>query len=189
MTPKLPTAALLLALVAPPQALAQDFLLNLFGLGDRSAERAPSQRSGVSRERLSPSHASSRRKRHDAKKTGAFPAKPQQPQAPASPEPPPAPYDPQLRRLAEILGGLSYLRDLCGDRDGDDWRRMMASLREAEAPAGLRRQRLTAAFNRGFSSYELTYRACTPNARLIIERYLSEAHGLAQEISARYGNP
>ena len=70
---------------------------------------------------------------------------------PAEPqEPPPPPYDGQIQRLAEVLGGLSFLRDLCGDGDGDDWRGKMAQLRDADAPAGTRRQRLTAAFNRGF---------------------------------------
>jgi uncharacterized protein (TIGR02301 family) len=104
-------------------------------------------------------------------------------------EPPPAPYDPALTRLAEVLGGLSFLRDLCGDGDGEDWRGRMAQLRDAATPAGIRRQKLTAAFNRGFHGYELTYRSCTPNARLIISRYLDEAERLSREVVTRYGNP
>ena len=105
------------------------------------------------------------------------------------PEPPPPPYDAQIQRLAEVLGGLSFLRDLCGDGDGDDWRGKMAQLRDADAPSGTRRQRLTAAFNRGFRGYELTYRVCTPNARLVIARHLGEAEGLARDVASRYGNP
>jgi uncharacterized protein (TIGR02301 family) len=109
---------------------------------------------------------------------------------PAEPsEPPPAPYDAQIQRLAEVLGGLSFLRDLCGEGDGDDWRGKMAQLRDADTPAGPRRQRLTAAFNRGFRGYELTYRACTPNARLVIAHYLDEAESLSHEVASRYGNP
>ena len=109
---------------------------------------------------------------------------------PAEPsEPPPAPYDTQIQRLAEVLGGLSFLRDLCGEGDGDDWRGKIAQLRDADAAAGPRRQRLTAAFNRGFRGYELTYRACTPNARMVIARYLDEAESLSHEVASRYGNP
>ena len=65
----------------------------------------------------------------------------------------------------------------------------MAQLRDSDAPAGARRQRLTAAFNRGFRGYELTYRVCTPNARLVIARYLDEAESLSHEVASRYGNP
>jgi uncharacterized protein (TIGR02301 family) len=118
-------------------------------------------------------------------------AKPEQkaPEPAVQAEPPPAPYDPQLVRLSEVLGGLSFLRDLCGDGDGEDFRSKMSQLRDSAAPAGLRRQKLTAAFNRGFRGYELTYRSCTPNARLVIARYLEEAERLSQDVVTRYGNP
>lgn len=179
--------ALLFALLAPASALSQGFPFNLFG------DDSPTQRRRApppERQRQELERAAPQRKRRDAKKPALAPApKPQPAPGQSSAEPPPAPYDPQLQRLAEILGGLSYLRDLCGNHDGEEWRRMMARLREADAPSGPRRQKLTAAFNRGFSGYELTYRACTPNARVIIERYLAEAQGLAREVAARYGNP
>lgn len=125
-----------------------------------------------------------------------IPAKgPVQPEAPPAAEQSavadtsPAPYDGQMQRLAEILGVLSYLRDLCGDGDGDYWRGKAAQLREADTPRGARRVKLTAAFNRGFRGYELTYRACTPNARQVIARYLAEAESVSREVAARYGNP
>jgi uncharacterized protein (TIGR02301 family) len=128
--------------------------------------------------------------RKERKSAKPLPKPEQKKQEPAvQAEPPPAPYDPQLIRLAEVLGGLSFLRDLCGDGDGDDWRGRLAQLRDAAAPAGIRRQKLTAAFNRGFHGYELTYRSCTPNARLIISRYLDEAERLSREVVTRYGNP
>jgi uncharacterized protein (TIGR02301 family) len=121
---------------------------------------------------------------------GAKPAsEPKAPEPAVQAEPPPAPYDPQLVRLAELLGGLSFLRDLCGDGDGEDFRSKMAQLRDSAAPAGQRRQKLTAAFNRGFRGYELSYRSCTPNARLVIARYLDEAERLSRDVATRYGNP
>jgi uncharacterized protein (TIGR02301 family) len=188
MTRKL-LRALLFALLAPAPTLAQEFPFNLFG-GDKPARTRAAPRASEQWRRgaAGASHAP-RQGRRETKNPAPLTPKPQQTPAQTPAEPPPAPYDPQLQRLAEILGGLSYLRDLCGDRDGEEWRRMMARLREADAPAGMRRQKLTAAFNRGFSSYELTYRACTANARVIIERSLAEAQGLAREVSTRYGNP
>ena len=113
-------------------------------------------------------------------------------QAPAQPprptqEAPPPPYEPQLLRLAEILGALAWLRDVCGDKDGDQWRASMRALMEAEAQTEPRRERLAGAYNRGFRSYETLYRSCTPNAETIIERFLDEGGRLANEVTNRFG--
>ena len=117
-------------------------------------------------------------------------ARPQQ-QAPTPPPPaqeaPPPPYEPQLLRLSEILGALSWLREICGDKDGEQWRASMRALMEAEAPTEIRRQRLAGAYNRGFSNYETLHRTCTPNAQTIIERFLDEGGKLANEVTNRFG--
>jgi uncharacterized protein (TIGR02301 family) len=117
-------------------------------------------------------------------------ARPQQ-QAPALPptaqEAPPPPYEPQLLRLSEILGALSWLREICGDKDGEKWRASMRALMEAEAQTEARRQRLAGAYNRGFSNYETLHRTCTPNAETIIERFLDEGGKLANEVTNRFG--
>ncbi|MGD9543721.1 MAG: TIGR02301 family protein [Methylocystis sp.] len=110
-------------------------------------------------------------------------------QAPTGPERPPPPYEPQITRLSEVLGALAFLRDLCGAGDGEEWRGKMAALLDADAPSGSRRQKLMASYNRGFHGYELTYRACTPNAKTAIARYLSEASRLTRDITYRYGSP
>src|SRR5947209_5904537 len=89
-------------------------------------------------------------------------------------EGPPPPYEPQLLRLSEILGALSYLRDICSAHDGDAWRGKMSTLLDAEAKTQTRRERLAGAFNRGFRGYEVIYRTCTPNAETVIARYLNE---------------
>ena len=116
--------------------------------------------------------------------------RPQQ-QAPTPPPPaqeaPPPPYEPQLLRLSEILGALSWLREICGDKDGEQWRASMRALMEAEAPTEIRRQRLAGAYNRGFSNYETLHRTCTPNAETIIERFLDEGGKLANEVTNRFG--
>ena len=58
---------------------------------------------------------------------------------------------------------------------------------EAEAPTEGRRQRLAGAYNRGFRNYETLHRACTPNAQIIIERFLDEGGKLANEVTNRFG--
>ena len=113
-------------------------------------------------------------------------ARPPEP-APAPRAEPPPPYEPQLLRLSEIMGALAFLRDLCGDQDGSDWNKRMNALIEAEARTETRREKLAGAYNRGFRSYEVIYRACTPTAHFIITRYLDEGGKIAREISSRFG--
>lgn len=105
--------------------------------------------------------------------------------APAT-EPPPPIYEEKLLRLAEILGSLSFLRDLCGDNDGPSWRSEMSALLAAEKPPPQRRTRLIARFNHGFETFNAVYRNCTPSARLSIARYLNEGQALANDVRGRY---
>ncbi|HEY7689222.1 MAG TPA: TIGR02301 family protein [Dongiaceae bacterium] len=105
----------------------------------------------------------------------------------APPEPPPPVYDDQLLRLAEILGALAFLRDLCGHSDGELWRGEMLALINAENPPPLRRGRLIGRFNHGFETFNAVYRACTPSAERAIGRYLVEGEALAADVRSRYG--
>lgn len=111
----------------------------------------------------------------------------QQTSAPARNTPPP-PYEKDMRRIGEILGALHYLRPLCGANDGTIWRDKMQDLMEAEGGPPDRRERFAGAFNRGYNSYELTYRTCTPSADLAVRRFLAEGAKLTREIATRHGN-
>lgn len=108
--------------------------------------------------------------------------------SPAAAQGTPAPFDNDLQRLAEILGGLAYLRAVCGARDGEVWRNEMQALLEAEAPSGERRDRMVASYNRGYRGFAQSYRTCTPAADLAIRRYLEEGAKIARDITARYAN-
>jgi len=107
-------------------------------------------------------------------------------EAPVPTEPPPPIYEDKLLRLAEILGSLAFLRDLCGASDGPMWLREMSALLAAERPPPLRRGRLVARFNHGFESFNAVYRACTPSAELAISHYLTEGQALASDVRSRY---
>lgn len=94
------------------------------------------------------------------------------------------PYDDKLMRLAEILGAVHYLRELCSANDGQLWRDRMKELIDTEGGTAIRRARLTRSFNQGYRSYRRTYVTCTPTAQSSIERFLAEGiqigDGLAQ---------
>jgi len=100
----------------------------------------------------------------------------------------PAPFDGNLQRLAEIMGALHYLRALCGANEGPKWRNEVQALIDAESPSGDRRTRMIASFNRGYRSFQQTYRTCTPAADLVIRRYLEEGSKIARDVTARYAN-
>ena len=98
-----------------------------------------------------------------------------------------APFEPGLMRLAEILGSLHFLRNLCGE-DGTQWRGQMEKLLEAEKPDPTRRAKFIASFNRGYRSFEGAYAKCTPSATEAIARYMREGQTLTREVAGRYGN-
>lgn len=90
-------------------------------------------------------------------------------------------------RLAEILGSLHYLRNLCGET-GNRWRGEMEQLLAAENPNEERRARFVAKFNHGYRSFDQVYVRCTPSATEAISRYMKEGEALSREIVGRYGN-
>ncbi|MBN9305417.1 MAG: TIGR02301 family protein [Devosia sp. 67-54] len=95
------------------------------------------------------------------------------------------PYEPQMERLAEILGSLYFLNPLCKP-GGTDWRQQLADLVKLDQPDEDRQQRLYGAFNAGFASYSRLYRSCTPSASEALARLLIEAEATARDIHTRY---
>lgn len=96
------------------------------------------------------------------------------------------PYDAKLMRLAEVLGSIHYLRNLCGETS-NEWRDQMQQLLTVESPEPLRRARLIASFNRGYRTFDSVYESCTSQALEAADRYVKEGLGLTREINSRYG--
>ncbi len=108
-------------------------------------------------------------------------------QAAVAPTPPVSddrPYDTQLFRLAEILGTLHYLRELCGANEGQVWREHMRELAASEGTSALRRAKLVESFNRGYRDYSRTYRTCTQPALLAIQRHMEQASAITDGLVA-----
>ncbi|MCB1480909.1 MAG: TIGR02301 family protein [Rhodobiaceae bacterium] len=100
----------------------------------------------------------------------------------------PAPYDDQLVRLAEVLGAVHYLRNLCGAEENQTWRDQMQKLLEAENPSTARRARFVDGFNRGYRGYQRTHATCTDASRLLADRFVSEGVQISSQIATRYAN-
>jgi len=98
-----------------------------------------------------------------------------------------APFEGSLLRLAEVLGSLHFLRNLCGEQ-GHVWRDQMEKLLASEKPDPVRRARFVARFNQGYRSFEATYTTCTPSATEAIRRYIKEGEALSRELANRYGD-
>ena len=99
---------------------------------------------------------------------------------------PPA-YEGQLMRLAEILGALHYLRNLCGSEEGQLWRDEMQNLIAAEKPSQQSQAQMVAAFNRGFRGYAEIHRECNEPAIEAANQFLAQGTRIAAEIPNRYG--
>lgn len=99
------------------------------------------------------------------------------------------PYDQQLNRLSEILGTITYLRNLCAEHSEPQWRAAMEKLLTVDAgtePA--RKQQLTAAYNRGYRAFGALHTACTDAARQTDSEYRAEGATLIKEMTNRFGN-
>ncbi|WP_297322267.1 TIGR02301 family protein [uncultured Bartonella sp.] len=96
-------------------------------------------------------------------------------------------YDVKMLRLAEVLGSLHYLRNLCGEKT-TQWRDRMEELIKAENPTPTRRARLYAAFNDAYRAFSVNYHSCTKAAVDADQRYIKEGSALANELLNRYGN-
>lgn len=103
------------------------------------------------------------------------------------PDPPAPPYEPDLLRLAEIMGSLAYLREVCGGRDAPAWRDRMVALVEAEGRVPSRRDRLTEAYNRGFRAYATIHRTCLPATEEASVRLARDGERLSRTLAGRFG--
>jgi len=99
------------------------------------------------------------------------------------PPPDDRPYDSKLMRLAEILGAVHYLRELCGAQEGQVWREQMKDILKNEGTTAVRRAKLVNAFNDGYRGYRRTYRNCTQSATLATTRFSSEGATIAASLA------
>jgi uncharacterized protein (TIGR02301 family) len=86
-------------------------------------------------------------------------------------------------RLAEILGAVHYLRELCGANEGQLWRDQMKEILKNEGTTAVRRAKLVNSFNDGYRGYRRTYRTCTQSATLATARFSTEGAQIAASLA------
>src|SRR6476660_4453066 len=99
------------------------------------------------------------------------------------PPPDDRPYDVKLMRLAEILGAVHYLRELCGAQEGQLWRDQMQQILKNEGTTAVRRAKLVSSFHDGYRGYRRTYRTCTQSATLATVRFSTEGATIAASLA------
>jgi uncharacterized protein (TIGR02301 family) len=107
----------------------------------------------------------------------------------APPPPDDRPYDGKLMRLAEILGAVHYLRELCGAQEGQLWRDEMREILKNEGTSSVRRAKLVNSFNDGYRGYRRTYRTCTESATVATTRFSTEGASIAASLAQSSGFP
>ena len=95
------------------------------------------------------------------------------------------PYQQDMQRFATIMGALYHLDDLCA-KSGNNWRNEFAELMELEEVDDDRRSRLTASFNEGYYDFSRLHLRCTPNAQLVLKRFIAEGAAIAKNIHTRF---
>ena len=97
------------------------------------------------------------------------------------------PYNEKLLRLAEVLGSVHFLRNLCGETT-NQWRDAMNDLVVSENPTPERKAKIIAGFNHGYRSYGGIYLRCTPAATTALDQFMIEGKALSEDIAQRYAN-
>ena len=97
------------------------------------------------------------------------------------------PYENQMIQLAETLGSLHYLSNLCGDKTSP-WRDQMDTLLTVEKADAGRRKTLVSAFNNSYRTYADNYSQCTDQALKAIDRFKIQGEKLSEGLVAHYGN-
>ncbi|WP_455481124.1 TIGR02301 family protein [Bartonella sp. B12(2025)] len=97
------------------------------------------------------------------------------------------PYEIKLLRLAEILGSLHYLQNLCSTPT-NQWYDYMTALIEAEQPIPQRRAHFYEAFNEAYRAFSENYHHCTQSAIEANQRYIKEGRALSESLLIQYNN-
>ncbi len=87
-------------------------------------------------------------------------------------------------QLAEILGAVHHLRDVCGTNEGQLWRNKMIEMLGVLAPSDAERQQLVKNFNDSYYRYKNAYPACSATAARQSDKLMQDGQRLAEELAA-----
>jgi len=89
----------------------------------------------------------------------------------------------RLVRIAEIMGGLHYLRGICDKENNQVWRGNMLRLLDLEQPPQDVRERMVSRFNSYFDREKRSYSTCNRKTTREIKRLAGEGQQLTSELT------
>lgn len=89
----------------------------------------------------------------------------------------------RVQELAEILGQVHYMRNLCVDGEDTVWRDAMMELIRLEEPSRDERREMTRRFNQGYHAARDKYPACDRAARREMQRLASTGARLSSRLA------
>lgn len=108
--------------------------------------------------------------------------------APKALLPPANAQEKPLLELSEAMGGLAFLTQICSPATNPNpWLIRMEALVDSEGDNSGAREKMTGAYNHGFSDYATTYRQCTEAARAARKVLTRDAARLARDLERRFG--
>lgn len=94
-------------------------------------------------------------------------------------------YEQNVKGLAQVMGGLHYLRATCGDANDQTWRLNMQSLLDREGiPGAPIRVGMINAFNDGYTENKSRYPTCNGAAKAA-QKTLGQRGGMLSRALAR----
>jgi uncharacterized protein (TIGR02301 family) len=93
------------------------------------------------------------------------------------------PMENGLERLAEILGAVHHLREVCGANEGALWRNKMIDMMNTAALGAEQRQAMIAHFNDAYYQARAAFPDCSTKAAAKANSLFDEAQRLAGRLS------
>ena len=94
-----------------------------------------------------------------------------------------ASYRADMVRLAEVLGAVHLLREKCGSREGQMWRRKMLEMLDIEASDKKERDMLVNHFNRSYYAMRVNHSRCSMRTISEMNAYIDEGAALAGRLA------
>jgi uncharacterized protein (TIGR02301 family) len=91
--------------------------------------------------------------------------------------------DKGLVRLAEILGSVHHLREVCGANEGALWRNKMIDMLNAATLGAQERQLMISHFNDAYYQAQKAFPDCSDGAAQASNSLFDEAHKLAARLA------
>lgn len=94
-----------------------------------------------------------------------------------------ASYRADMVRLAEVLGAVHLLRERCGGREGQMWRRKMLEMLDIEASGKKERDMLVNHFNKSYYAMRVNHSRCSLRTISEMNAYIDEGAALSGRLA------